>query len=57
VQRLNRETNAFIREPQRAKGDVYTTVGAGSPEEVAELIRKDRELWARMVRELKIEPE
>ena len=57
VLQLNRETNAFIREPQRSAGDTYTTVGSGSPEEVADFVRRDRELWSRITRELKIEPE
>ena len=57
VSQLNRETNAFIREPQRGTAEGYSTVGSGSPEDVADFIRRDRELWAKITRELKIEPE
>ncbi len=57
VQSLNREAVAFVKEPQRSSGDTYSTVGNGTPEEVGEFIRRDRELWRRITRELKIEPE
>ena len=57
AQKLNRSTNEFIREPRSGKTDAYFTVGSGSVEEVAEFIRKDRDLWAQITRILKIEPE
>ncbi len=57
VQKMNREAFAFIRESPASKGDSFSTTPNGTTEEAAELIRKDRELWARMVRELKIQPE
>ena len=41
----------------RSKGDRFETVGSGTVEEVAEFIRRDREIWARMVKELNIEAE
>ena len=57
VQKLNRVANEFIRGPRTGKGDAYFTVGSGSAEEVAEFIRKDRELWGQITRTLRIEPE
>jgi tripartite-type tricarboxylate transporter receptor subunit TctC len=57
VLKLNRSANEFMREPRTGKGDTYFTVGSGSPEEVGEFIRKDRDLWGQITKTLKIEPE
>jgi len=60
VQRVNREMDRILKDPETAKRlrDLgFFTEGAETPEAVGEAIRADREKWARIVKEIGIQPE
>ena len=60
VRRLNREIDPIVRDPDYVKrlNDGGTTVnGAGTPESITKYIAEQRDLWVRIVRELKVQPE
>lgn len=59
-QRLNRETDAFLKLPetiQRLQTFGFTTSGAGTPASIATHIGAEREKWARVMKEVAIQPE
>jgi len=60
IQRMNLELNRLLLDSDvsqklRALG-IYSE-GSGTPDQVDAFFKKERELWSRIVRELKIEPE
>jgi tripartite-type tricarboxylate transporter receptor subunit TctC len=60
VQRMNRDMDRVLKDPEIVKklenlGPI--TQGAGTPEELAEFLRAERERWAKLVREIGIQPE
>jgi tripartite-type tricarboxylate transporter receptor subunit TctC len=56
VQRMNREVNALLKDPEVAKQ--FSVQGAspagGTPPELAAYIRNDIEMWTKVVREANI---
>ena len=59
-QRLNRDTDSFLKMPetvQRLQTFGFTTSGAGTPASIASHISGEREKWARIMKELAIQPE
>lgn len=60
VQRVNREMDKILKEPETAKrlaGLGFFTEGAETPEAVAGFIRADTAKWGRIVKEIGIQPE
>jgi tripartite-type tricarboxylate transporter receptor subunit TctC len=60
VQRVNREMDRILRDPETAKrlaGLGFFTDGAETPGAIAELIRVDTAKWGRIVKEIGIQPE
>jgi tripartite-type tricarboxylate transporter receptor subunit TctC len=60
VRRLNREIDEIVTDPayvQRLNAQGTTVNGAGTPESIVEYVKELRALYARMVRELKVQPE
>jgi len=61
TQRLNREGEAYVRDPEVAKR--LLTLGlklapsAGTPESTADYLRRERARWEQMTREVKFEAE
>lgn len=59
-QRLNRDTDSFLKMPetiQRLQTFGFTTSGAGTPASIASHINGEREKWARIMKEVAIQPE
>ncbi len=60
IRRLNREIDPLVRDPayvQRLNAGGTTINGAGTPESIAVYLKDLRELYGRIVRELKVQPE
>ncbi len=60
IRRLNREIDPIVREPAyvaRLNAGGTTVNGAGTPESIAVYLKDLRELYGRIVRELKVQPE
>ncbi|MSQ51592.1 MAG: tripartite tricarboxylate transporter substrate binding protein [Betaproteobacteria bacterium] len=60
IRRLNREIDLLVREPayvQRLNAGGTTVNGAGTPESIAVYLKDLRDLYGRIVRELKVQPE
>ncbi len=60
VQHLNREADAFLKDEevaQRLRQMSMAGSGAGTPQSIAAQMRAERELWARIVKDLDIKPE
>jgi tripartite-type tricarboxylate transporter receptor subunit TctC len=60
VERMNRDMDRVLKDPEIVKkledlGPI--TQGAGTPGEFAEFLRAERERWAKLVREVGIQPE
>jgi tripartite-type tricarboxylate transporter receptor subunit TctC len=59
-QRLNREVDAFLREPETQKRMTsfgFIASGALAPAAVDEFLRSEREKWKRIVQEVGLKPE
>jgi len=59
VTRLNREFNAILALPEQREAIVSTAsqAGGGTPEAFREFIRGETTLWARVIRDARIQPE
>ena len=60
VQRMNKEVGAVLADPdiaRRLRDIGFYTDGAEPPETAAQFIRKELESWARVVREIGLQPE
>jgi tripartite-type tricarboxylate transporter receptor subunit TctC len=60
IQRVNRETAEFLKQPEidaRIRSFGWFSNGAGTPQSTSEFIRGEREKWARIIREVGIQPE
>ena len=60
VQKANRDLDRLLAEPEVAQKlfDLGLVVeGAGTPESLADFLRAERERWARLVREIGLQPE
>ena len=60
IRRLNREIDPLVRDPayvQRLNAGGTTINGAGTPESIAVYLKDLRDLYGRIVRELKVQPE
>ena len=61
IQRLNREAAAVVKDPkfvqELAKIYWYNFEGVRTPEGTTEFIRRERETWGKLVREIGIEPQ
>ncbi len=60
VQRLNRETEEFTKQPDvvaKLRSLALDTSGAGTPQSTAEFIRRERERWGRIMKEIGIQPQ
>jgi tripartite-type tricarboxylate transporter receptor subunit TctC len=59
VTRLNREFNTILALPEQREAIVSTAshVGGGTPEAFRDFIRGETTLWARVIRDARIQPE
>jgi len=60
VQRLNREIDRILKDPEVGQKLIalgMTTVGAGTPQSIAEFVRSQRENWDRMLTGVNIKPQ
>ena len=59
TQRMNREIDEVLKEPdvlKRFQMFGYATSGAGTPQQLDDHIRADRELWAKFAKDLSLQP-
>ena len=60
VERVNRELDKILKDPEvvtRLKDIGFFTEGAGTPTSTAEFVRSQYDAWAKLVREIGLQPE